>query len=117
MSGIIGFEVGVVVCTRCNLAVVRRTFRHGNLVADVLEDGAKRVAGVGAFECNLKADVEEVLLESYNMVVVGIAQDFCSIVTPLRKEAGDFENGIHGDDAGVGGGGAWWLLGGALVGA
>ena len=51
------------------------------------------------------------------MVVVGSAQGFISIVARLRKEAGDFDGGSNGDDAGVGGEVARWLLGGALVGA
>ena len=63
------------------------------------------------------ADVEEVLFKRDGMVVFWCARDFRSIIALLRKEAGDFDDGSHGDDTGVGGEGAWWLLGGALVGA
>ena len=115
-SGVVGFEVEVVVCARCDLAVVRRTCRYGDLVAGVLEYGAVEVTGVGAFKYNLKADVEEILLEIGDMVVIGGAQDFCSILTRLCKRAGDFDDRIHGDDAGIGGEGARWLLGGSSVG-
>ena len=119
VSGVVGLEVGVVVCARRNLAVVRRTHQYGNLVLGVLEDGAGGVAGgvagAGAFKCDLKADVEEVLLESDDMVVVWSAQAFCSIVARLCEEAGDLDNGSHGDDAGIEGEGARWLLGGASV--
>ena len=38
------------------------------------------------------------------------------IVTRLREEAGDLDDGRHGDDAGVGGDRDWWLLGGASFG-
>ena len=51
----------------------------------VLEDGAGGVAGVGAFECDLKADVEEVFLEFDDMVVVGIARDFSDCRAPPRR--------------------------------
>ena len=51
------------------------------------------------------------------MVVVWCGRDFRSIFARLRKEAGDFDDRSHGDDTGVGGEGAWWMLGGALVGA
>ena len=71
--GVIGLEVGVVVCARCDLEVVRRTRCDSDLVAGVLKDGARGSAGVGAFKCYLDADVEEVLLESENMVVIGSA--------------------------------------------
>ena len=87
------------------------------MVAGVLEDGSGGVAGVSAFECNLNAGFEEVLLELDNMVVVGSAQDFCSVVAHLREEAGDFDNGIHCDDAGVWGERARWLMVGASIGA
>ena len=50
------------------------------------------------------------------MLVVGSAQDFCSIVARLREEAGDFNGGSNGDDAGVGGEAARRLLGGSSVG-
>ena len=49
-SGVIGLEVGVVVCAHHDLTVARCTFRDVNLVAGDLEDGAGGVAGVGAFE-------------------------------------------------------------------
>ena len=84
-SGVVGLEIGVGVRVRRDLAVVWRTRRDGDLVAGVLENGDGGVAGVGAFECDLKADVEEVLLEVEDMVVVGIAQDFCSIFARLCK--------------------------------
>ena len=86
------------------------------MLAGVLENGAVGVAGAGAFECDLDADVEEVLLERDDMVVFGSACDFCLIVAQLREESGDFNDGSHGDDAGVGGEGSRWLLGGASVG-
>ena len=35
----------------------------------------------------------------------------------LSRASGDFDDGSHGDDAGVGGEGSLWLLGGASVGA
>ena len=53
------------------MAVVRCSCQEIELVAGVIEDGDGGVADVGAFKCDLKADVEEVLLESENMVVVG----------------------------------------------
>ena len=73
------------------------------MVAGVLKYVAGGVAGVGALECDLKEDVEEVLLETDDMVVIGSVRDFFSIVARLREEAGDFDNGIHGDDSRVGG--------------
>ena len=51
------------------------------------------------------------------MVIVGCACNFRVIVAHLRKEAGDFDNGSHGDGAGVGVEGSRWLLVGASVGA
>ena len=58
-SGVVSFKVWVVVCKRCDPAVVRCTCRYGNLVVGVLEDSTGGVAGIGAFECDSKADVEE----------------------------------------------------------
>ena len=101
-SGVVSLEVGFVVHARRDLAVVRRTCRDGDLVAGILKDGTGGVSGVGTFECNLKADVDEILLEMDNIVVVRSARYFCSIAALLRKEAGDFNNRSHGDDAGVG---------------
>ena len=49
------------------------------------------------------------------MVVVGCPCDFCAIVSRLREEADDLNDGRHGDGAGVEVDGAWWLLGGASV--
>ena len=49
-SGVVGLEVGFVVCARRNLAVVQCTRQEDNLVLGVLEDGARGVAEVGAFE-------------------------------------------------------------------
>ena len=114
---VLGLEVGVVILARSDLAVVRRTRQDGNLVmrGSLLEFGG--VAVVGAFKCDLKADVEEALLKFDNMVVVGSARDFCLIVARLREEAGDFDGGRHGDDAGVGGEGARCLLGRASFGS
>ena len=107
----------MVVVRACrDLEVVRRTRRDGDLVAGVLEDGARGVASVGAFVYDLESEVEEVLLESDNMVVVGSARDFRSIVARFHEEMGDFDDGIHGDDASVGGEGARWLMGRASVG-
>ena len=63
----------------------------------------------------MKADVEEVLLEFDNMVVVWSARDSFSVVACLHKEAGGFDDRIHGDNAGVGREGARWLMDGALV--
>ena len=108
-------EVGFVVCARSDLAVVRRTRRYVDVLAGILEDGTGGVSGVRVFKGDLKADVEEVLFERDDMVVVGCACDFRSIVARLRKEAGDFDDGSHGDDASVGGEGARCLLGGSLV--
>ena len=56
--------------------VVRRTCRNDNMVAGVLKYVAGGVAGVGALECDLKEDVEEVLLETDDMVVIGSVRDF-----------------------------------------
>ena len=98
-----------------DLAVVWRIFRNVEPLAGVLEDGAGGVAGIGAFEGDLEGDVEEVLFERNNMVVVWCACNFCAIVARLREEAGDFDDGSHGNGAGVGGEGARWLLGGASV--
>ena len=39
------------------------------------------------------------------------------IVARIREKAGDFDGGSNGNDAGVGGEGARWLLGGASVGS
>ena len=50
------------------------------------------------------------------MFAIWCANDFRSIVARFRKEVGDFDDGSHGNDTGVGGEGARWLLGGALVG-
>ena len=106
----------MVVVRACrDLEVVRRTRRDGDLVAGVLEDGARGVASVGAFVYDLESEVEEVLLESDNMVVVGSARDFRSIVARFHEEMGDFDDGIHGGDAAVSGERAWWLLGIASV--
>ena len=116
-SGVTGFDVGVVAHTRRGLDFLWRTRQDGDLVLDVLEDGAGGVAGVGALECYLKAEIEEVILEIDDTVVVGSARDFCLIFARLRKEAGDFDDRSHGDDAGVRGDGERWLLGRASVGA
>ena len=43
------------------MAVVWRICRDGDPVAGVLEDGAGRFSGIGAFEGNLEADIEGVL--------------------------------------------------------
>ena len=51
------------------------------------------------------------------MVVVGSAREFILIVLCLREEVGDFDDRSHGDDAGVGGEGVRWLMGGTSVGA
>ena len=115
--GVVGLEVGVVVLLRRDLAVVQYICRDGDLVAGVLEDGAGEVVGVGAFKCDLNADIDEVLLEFDNMVVIWSARYFCLIATRFCKEAGDFNNRSHSDGAGVGGEGTRWLLGGASVGA
>ena len=96
-------EVGVIVCARRDLAVIWRIRRDSDLVAGVLEDGAGGVAGISAFEVDLGADVEEVLFKCDNVVIVWCARDFSSMDARLREEAGDFDNGSHGDDAGVGG--------------
>ena len=50
------------------------------------------------------------------MVVVGCARKFRSIFIRLCEEAGDFDDGSRGGDAGVGVEGPRWLLGGASVG-
>ena len=63
----------------------------------------------------MEEDVEEVLLESYNIFIVGCARNFRSIVTRLQEEAGNSDNKSHGDDDGVWGERALWLLGGASV--
>ena len=99
-------EVGVVVCARRDLAVVWRIRRNGDLVAGVLEDGAGGVAGIGAFEGDLEADVEEVIFKRDDMAVVWCARDFRLIFASLCKEAVDLDDRIHGDDASVGGEGA-----------
>ena len=96
--------------------VVWRICRDGDLVAGVLEDGAGGVSGICAFKGDLEADFEEVLFERDDMVVVCCACDFRAIVARLCEEAGDFDDRSHGDDAGVKGEGARWLLGGASVG-
>ena len=49
------------------------------------------------------------------MFAIWCANDFRSIVARFRKEVGDFDDGSHGNDTGVGGEGARWLLGGASV--
>ena len=115
-SGVVGLEVRVVVCARRDLTFLRRIGYDGDLVAGVFEDSARWVAYVGAFKFNLEADVEEILIESDDMVAVWSAHDFCSIVARLHNEAGDFDNGSHSDDTGVGGEVAQWLIGGSLVG-
>ena len=85
-SGVLDFEVGVVVCARCDLMVVRQTRRYGGLVAGVPRDGGGGVTGVSAFKCDLKADAQEFLLEIDNMVVVGSAQNFFfDCCSPLRR--------------------------------
>ena len=49
-SGVVGLEVGFVVCACRNLAVVQCNCREDNLVVSVLENGAGGVAEVSAFE-------------------------------------------------------------------
>ena len=58
----------------------------------------------------MEADVEEVRFKRDDMVVFWCARNVRSIVARLHKEAGDFDNGSHGNDAGVGGEGYRWLL-------
>ena len=116
-SGVIVLEVRFVFCARRDLVVVRSIHSYGNLLAGVLEDGAGGVAGIGAFKGDLEADIEEVLFKRDNMFIVGCAHDFCLIFARLSKDAGDFDGGSHGDDAGVRGEGARWLLRGSSVGA
>ena len=109
-------EVGVVVCTCFNLVVVWCICCDRDPVSGILEDGNGGVAGIGAFEGYLEADVEEVLFERDDMAVFWCACKFRVIVADLREEAGDFDDGCHGDYTGVGGEGARWFLGGASVG-
>ena len=111
--GVVCLEVGVVVCACHDLSFVWRICRDGDPVAGILEDGAGGVAGIGAFEGDFEADVEEVLFERKYMVVVWCACDFRAIVARLHEEAGDFDYGSHSNDASVGGEGYRWLLGGA----
>ena len=77
----------------------------------VLEDGTRGVAGISASEGDLESYVEEVFFECNEMVIVWCACDFRAIVARLREEAGDFDDGSHGDDACVGEKGSRWLLG------
>ena len=109
-------EVWVVVHACRDLAVAGSIRRDSDLVAGVLEDGAGGVAGIGAFKGNLEADFEEVLFERDYMVVVRCPCDFHVIVARLREEAGNLDDVIHGNGAGIEGDGSLWLLGGALVG-
>ena len=55
--GVVCFEVRVVVCACCNLAVVGCICRDGNPVAGVLKDGDGGVSGIGVFGGDLEAYV------------------------------------------------------------
>ena len=75
-SGAVGLEIRVVVHVSRDLTVIRSTCREDDLLVGVLEDGAREIDIVHAFEGYLEVDAEEVLLESDDMVIIGCARDF-----------------------------------------